>query len=149
MNQQFTVKELKKFYRKSDERNFEVLDLNVLENIENHIYDETFQFDEFNFINKYINLMKVDIHKLLVLRKLNYNIKKLYKVKQADRTSIINQVKILSQETSRDIFITRLDIQSFYHSIDKTLILEKILKNDYLLSYHSKFLLEKLFFEHN
>jgi len=113
------------------------------------IYDETFQFNDFKIIDKYFNLLDIDIHELLVLRKLNQNIKKLYKIKQSDRNQIIKQVKVLLSETSKNIYVTRLDIRGFYSNIDKNKILKKLLENDYLLSYHSKYLLRKLFLEHD
>lgn len=149
MNQEFSVKNLMNFARKKDEYLIGEVDELKLENIEETIFNESFQFSDFKIINKYVNLLDIDIHELLVLRKLNYNIKKLYKIKQSDRNSIVKQVNTLLQETSRDIFVTRLDIKNFYGSINIESILTKLLKNDYLLSYHSKFILKHLFMEHN
>lgn len=148
MNQQFIVKNLNKFSRKSDDYLIGSIDELTLLDIETSIYDESFEFSNFKIIDKYLNLLDIDIHELLILRKLNHNIKKLYKIKQSDRTSIIKQVKTLLTETSRNIYVTRLDIKNFYSSINKNNLLKKLLENDYLLSYHSKFLLNQLFNEH-
>jgi len=137
-----------KFSRKNDEYLVGKIEDATLLNIEKSIYNESFQFSDFKIIDKYLNLLEMDIHELLVLRKLNNNIKRLYKIKQADRNSIIKQVQVLLTETSKEIYITRLDIRNFYSSIDRNKILKKLLENDYLLSYHSKYLLQKLFFDH-
>lgn len=145
MNQQFTKDNMLGFYRKADEYKIGEVNLDLLESISENIYSEDFIFENFTLINNYINLQKIDIHKLLVLRKLNFHIKKLYKVKQSDRKSIIKQVKVLLSEKSRKIYVTRLDIKDFYPSINRDKVLRKIVNNDYLLSYHSKILLNKLF----
>lgn len=149
MNHEFSRNNLKKFYRKKDEYLIAPLDDFLLTDLESNILNEEFQFKEFKIINKYLNLLDIDIYDLLVLRKLNSNIKNVYNVKQSDRNSIIHQVSTLLTENSRDMYITRLDIKDFYQSIDINTILTKLLKNDILLSYHSKYLLRQLFQNHN
>lgn len=148
MNHEFNQKNLKRFFRKKDEYLIGNIEDSKIIELENAILNEEFQFKEFKIINKYLNLLDIDIYDLLVLRKLNNNIKKIYDLKQADRNSIINQVSTLLCENSRDIYVTRLDIKNFYQSIDIDVILNKLLKNDILLSYHSKYLLKQLFINH-
>ena len=79
----------------------------------------------------------------LVLRKLNDNIKRIYKEEQANRRLIISQLKILLEESCPK-WIIRSDVKSFYESIDHNRILSK-LHDDCLLSYHSLRLLYKVF----
>ena len=78
MNQQFIVKNLNKFSRKSDDYLIGSINELTLFNIENSIYDESFTFSNFKIIDKYLNLLDIDIHELLILRKLNHNIKNRY-----------------------------------------------------------------------
>lgn len=148
MNQEFNQKNLNRFFRKKDEYLISEVEDSKLFETEQSILSENFQFKEFKIINKYLNLLDIDIYDLLVLRKLNNNIKKIYNIKQADRNSIINQVSTLLSEDSRDMYVTRLDIKDFYQNIDTDIILNKLLKNDILLSYHSKYLLKQLFLNH-
>ncbi len=61
-----------------------------------------------------------------ILRKINHNIKRIYKVKQSNRNTIISQIYNLLKENSK-CYIYRLDIHSFYESIDRTKILQKII----------------------
>jgi len=111
----------------------------------NKVSAETINYNTFDFISK----RKFDFYKCndfdtdIVLRKLDNNIKRLYKIKQTDRTEIVKQVKtVLSDATP--INIVRLDIKSFYENISKNKVLKKI-NNDYLLSSESKFILDKIF----
>lgn len=70
------------------------------------------------------------------LRKLNDNLKKLYKFKQANRNLIINQIiSLLNEEIPMSI--VKLDIRKFYESIQKEELIKK-LTDDPLLSYKSK-----------
>lgn len=62
----------------------------------------------------------------LVLRKLYHNIKRIYKVNQANRNSIIKQILILLKEDI-PLWVIRLDIRHFYESIDRKLLLARII----------------------
>ncbi|MBV2129140.1 antiviral reverse transcriptase Drt3a [Arsukibacterium indicum] len=75
----------------------------------------------------------------LIIRKVNDNIKRLFRIKTADRNSIVKQVISLLHD-SQPIFITRLDIKSFYDSIDANSLIEEITR-DNLLSYESRMIL--------
>ncbi|TRX45358.1 RNA-directed DNA polymerase [Fulvivirga sp. M361] len=79
----------------------------------------------------------------LIIRKLNENIKRLYKDKQANRRVIIKQVRTLLAENG-PMWILRTDIEKFYESINRERLLLK-LRNDSMLSFHSQNLLDKLF----
>lgn len=79
----------------------------------------------------------------LVLRKLHKNIKRIYAVQQADRNTIVKQMKLLLVENV-EMRIVRLDVRHFYESIDRQRILAK-LTDDARLSYHSLMLLHSLF----
>lgn len=79
----------------------------------------------------------------LILRKIYQNTKKIYNLKQADRNKIIQQLQILLVAKT-DFWIIRLDIKSFYESLNREDILGK-LYNQYRLSPLTVFLLRKLF----
>lgn len=79
----------------------------------------------------------------LVLRKLHKNIKRIYAVQQADRNTIVKQMKLLLEENVT-MRIVRLDVRHFYESIDRERILTKLV-DDARLSYHSLLLLQSLF----
>ena len=79
----------------------------------------------------------------LVLRKLHKNIKRIYAVQQADRNTIVKQMKLLLAENV-EMRIVRLDVRHFYESIDRQRILTKLV-DDTRLSYHSLMLLQSLF----
>ncbi len=78
-----------------------------------------------------------------VLRKINDSIKRFYKVKQADRNLIVNQIIVLLQEAI-PMSIIKLDIKQFYESIDREWIINK-LKEDALLSSGTMEILENFF----
>ena len=61
----------------------------------------------------------------LILRKLNDNIKRIYKEEQANRRLIISQLKVLLEESCPK-WIIRSDIKSFYESINHNRILSKL-----------------------
>lgn len=84
-----------------------------------------------------------DLVNKLVLRKLNDNLKRLYKDEQSNRRVIINQITTLFEDTC-PFWILRTDISQFYESIDRDRLVEK-LQGDAMLSYFSIWLLRKLF----
>ena len=76
------------------------------------------------------------------IKQLQYNIRKTFKVKQADRYSILKQIKLLLSDNFPK-YIIRTDIKSFYESIPQVGLLEKIEQNT-LLNYSQRNLLQKL-----
>ncbi len=83
------------------------------------------------------------IYDEFVLRKINHNIKRIYKVKQADRNIIVNQIYNILKENP-NYYIYRLDINSFYESIDRNKIVNKVLSSS-IISVETKKLLQKIF----
>lgn len=77
------------------------------------------------------------------LRKINDTIKRFYKVKQADRNLIVNQIIVLLQEAI-PMSIVKLDLKQFYESIDRNWVINK-LKDDALLSVNAIKILENFF----
>ncbi|MGZ2382844.1 antiviral reverse transcriptase Drt3a [Rhizobium brockwellii] len=65
----------------------------------------------------------------LVLRKFSRNIKRLTRVKQSDRNTIIKSLKSLFEE-GHNFRVYKLDIRNFYESIDRVYI-ENLLKKDH------------------
>jgi len=143
MKQNFNSQELIRYLKKGELIRNELEKEEVqfdIEIIEEKILNESFDFD-IKFNGEYYFLE--DIAQKLLLRKLNDNIKRIYKDEQANRKFIIQQVKTLLGETA-PFWIIKTDIKSFYESIDRDRIYRK-LKNDAMLSYYSVFLLKKIF----
>ncbi len=109
---------------------------------------------EFKFVNEhelFVNAhsSETDEEKLLhlfqnlVMRKLYNNIKRVYKIKQANRNKIIRQIRMLLKSPS-DFWVIRLDIQSFYESLNRDKIITELSKG-YRLSPISIYYLKALF----
>lgn len=142
MKQVFHSQELIKYLKKGElyRSNLNREDVvKLIDKNEKEIINGTFQFDiksneEYFFIE--------DITQKLILRKLNDNVKRIYKDEQANRKFIIQQVKTLLSETA-PFWVIKTDVKSFYESIDKDRIFRK-LKNDAMLSYFSISLIKKV-----
>ena len=142
MNQVFASKELIKLCRKDEWEDYGLTRNSLIEKIDSNfdaIIAETFSFD-IQQTGSYCQL--TDLAQKLIIRKLNDNIKRLYKDEQSNRRVIIKQVKALLEEEI-PMWILKTDVEKFYESIDRNRLLAK-LKNDSMLSYHSIFLLETL-----
>lgn len=143
MNQSFTRQELYRLCKQS-----EYVDYGLSSNELNDLLSETFEniiSNTFEFDIKKVNeyYLTNDLPNKLVLRKLNDNLKRLYKDEQANRRIIISQIKTLLEE-SCPFWILKTDISSFYESINRTRVIEKF-QNDSMLSFQSMYLLNKLF----
>lgn len=79
----------------------------------------------------------------LILRKLNDNLRRLYKDIQSNRRMIVTQVSTLLAETC-PFWVLKTDISKFYESINRDRIVEK-LQSDSMLSFFSIQLIKKLF----
>lgn len=79
----------------------------------------------------------------LVLRKLYYNIKRIYSIEQANRNQIVKQMISLLKEDAFK-WVIRLDIQHFYESIDRDRLIERF-QDDGRLNYQSISLLKEIF----
>ncbi|MCB0538080.1 MAG: RNA-directed DNA polymerase [Bacteroidetes bacterium] len=76
------------------------------------------------------------------IKKLQYNVRKSFKVKQANRFAIVNQINSLLTDNFPKI-VLRTDVKSFYESIPHDKLLAKINDNP-LLSFLSKKLIWKI-----
>lgn len=127
------------------------------EEIRNNIffsYSEIINSEEipFNFnINydkqKEVYTIKRDGVHFFVMKQLQYNIHKTFKVKQADRNSIISQVFNLLNDGFPKV-VVRTDISKFYESIPQENLFE-LINNNTLLSSQSRKLLKRIFYEFN
>jgi hypothetical protein len=139
MNQSFEIKEFKRFCKQNE--HIDSVLKTELEVACQNISNETFDFN-LKQVGDYF--VANDLPHQLILRKLNDNIKRIYKDKQANRKTIISQIITLMEETCPN-WIIKTDIKSFYESIDRERLLAKF-KDDSILSYYSLYLLDKLFF---
>lgn len=80
-------------------------------------------------------------------KQLQYNIHKTFKVKQANRNSILRCIKSLL-ETKRPISVIRTDITSFYESINQEFLLNRIEDNT-LLSHKSRAFIKAILSQYN
>lgn len=143
MKQNFDSQELLKHLKKGELSHYKCEKEDIeskLSALEEQILEESFEFD-IKFTEDYYFLE--DLPQKLILRKLNDNIKRIYKDEQSNRKFIIQQVKTLLNETA-PFWVIKSDIKSFYDSIDRERIFRK-LKKDAILSYYSIFLLRKIF----
>lgn len=143
LKQNFNYQELSKYLKRGElvHNGLETEDIeSEILAIEEQILVESFSFD-IKSNNDYYWVESLS--EKLLLRKLNDNIKRIYKNEQANRKFIIQQVKTLLKEDA-PFWIIKTDIKSFYESIDREKIFRK-LKNDAMLSYYSFFLLRKIF----
>lgn len=143
MNQSFTRQELAKLCKQSEYIEYGITS-RQLENLLNDTFEKIVE-DKFEFELTQVKdyFLTKDLPNKLVLRKLNDNIKKLYKDEQSNRRIIISQIKTLLEE-SCPFWILKTDISSFYESINRLRITEKF-KNNSMLSYQSLYLLNRLF----
>lgn len=143
MNQSFSPQQLFKFCKRNELNDSGLTKDALLAQLEttfNSISDGTFEFT-FQSVGDYCltNLLA----EKLILRKLNDNLKRLYKDEQSNRRIIISQIKTLLEETC-PMYILKTDVESFYESIDRNRLVEK-LKDDSMLSFHSLKILNKVF----
>jgi hypothetical protein len=143
MNQSFNRQQLIRLCKQAEFVDYGLTLTQLSDNL-----DETFETinnDKFAFeitkFNEYY--LTNDLPNKLVLRKLNDNLKRLYKDEQANRRIIISQVKTLLEETC-PFWVLKTDIKSFYESIDRDRVIAKF-KDDLMLSFQSMYLLRKVF----
>ncbi|MCU8093184.1 RNA-directed DNA polymerase [Shewanella sp. SM20] len=77
----------------------------------------------------------------IVLSKLNFNIRSIYRVKQSDRHTIVKQIISLLKESTPK-YIYKLDISDFYETINPSLYCDKIF-NDSIISAESSYILNE------
>lgn len=108
--------------------------LNISEKLSKGKFDFDIDTNEAN--GKKIYIANKDAVSYFALKQVQYNLRKLYKIKQANRQSILCQLKgILESHFPKNII--RTDIKDFYESIDREALITKI-KNDSLLTVSTK-----------
>lgn len=152
LNQSFSVTNLIKLLKKTDPKRYKIgrnadeYKNYITEKVNSSI--ETYSFGSIS--NSRINNKNVYIFKdfmdVLVARKINDNIKRVYSVKQNDRHDIIKKVNTVLSEPV-NYYIYRLDIKSFYESIDKNVVFQRV-NNNPIISHNTKKFVNSLF-RHN
>lgn len=153
-SQTFTVDNLYRLSRQSERREFapdteskEALMEYLGQVCEYIINNDRFEFKfrqvEDVYVNGYEKGSLEALVQELVIRKIYENIRRIYKIKQANRNCIIKQLIVLLTDTYPS-FIIRLDIRKFYESIDKEQLMSR-LEDDVLLNHHSISLLREIF----
>lgn len=143
MNQSFNRQHLLRLCKQAEHVDYGMTIKQLSDNLDtvcNKIADDNFEF-EINQVNEYF--LTHDLSNKLILRKLNDNIKRIYKEQQANRRIIISQVKTLLSETC-PYWIIKTDIKGFYESINRERIISKFY-DDSMLSYQSMYLLKQVF----
>lgn len=87
------------------------------------------------------------LENILTLKQLQYNFRKLYKVKQANRYSILSQLKNILDDGFPKI-ILKTDIKEFYESIPQDRLLKKI-ADDNLLTHLSRKFIKQILIQYN
>jgi hypothetical protein len=105
--------------------------------------NDSYQFDDFNSkeIKSKIIYDFSNGTDELVVKKLNDNIRRLFKINPSDRHSIVKQTVSLMRD-AQPIGIIRLDIKNFYESLDRKAVI-KFVNDEWLLSYESRVLLRE------
>lgn len=83
---------------------------------------------------------------IFALKQIQYNIRRLYKVKQHNRHQIICQLRELLAD-SMPKYVVRTDISSFYESIPRQPLIKK-LRDDPLLTLQSKKIIRRILYEY-
>lgn len=143
MNQSFQRQQLIRLCKKAEYIDYGMTIKELTDSLDT-LYEEIAN-DSFDFSLKQFNeyFLTEDLPNKLILRKLNDNIKRIYKDEQANRRIIISQVKTLLSETC-PFWVIKTDIKRFYESIDRERMISKF-QDDSMLSYQSRFLLKKVF----
>lgn len=143
MNQSFQRQELLRLCKKAEYIDYGMTIKQLTDALDTsyeEIANDTFEFSLKQVSEYYLTN---DLPNKLILRKLNDNIKRIYKDEQANRRIIISQVKILLSETC-PFWVIKTDIKSFYEGIRRERVISKF-HNDSMLSYQSKYLIKKVF----
>jgi hypothetical protein len=116
-----------------------------LTSIQTEILDGTFRFRPFDVVrlpkNKQM-FMTCSLENIMVMRKINDNVRRAYRIKQANRLDTIRQVQQALRETTPK-HVIRLDIKSFYESVPRRSLINR-LRADRLVSTRTLDLLARL-----
>ena len=125
---------------------------NYLYNLEKEINSSNFKISLSSFMlygKEYFTINVSSKNKLasfFVIKQLQYNIRHLFKVKQANRHSILSNIKIFLN-SKIPVYVIRTDITNFYESIPHNKLMP-LLNNNTLLSNKSKSLIKGIFKEY-
>ncbi len=113
------------------------------------VYEKLFQFNltTNSWDGKTVYTIDNTASVYYAMKQLQYNLRKTFKVSQANRYAIVKQLKILLMDNFPK-FIVRTDIKEFYESIPQKRLIEKINENT-LLNIKSKKLISSLLREYN
>ena len=144
-----TVKDESAIAKLNEEKNFlkksktELVE-KKLQEISDKLLDPKFKFSikEIETDGKPVYTIENTAENYFAMKQLQYNVRKSFKVKQANRFAIVDQVKALAIDNFPKI-ILRTDVKSFYESIPHDKLLSKINDNT-LLSFFSKKLIWKI-----
>ncbi|MCU1723384.1 antiviral reverse transcriptase Drt3a [Pseudomonas sp. 5P_5.1_Bac1] len=150
LNQNFSPENLKKFLhskrdvRKLKKQNNGQDEHSILTNTSYEIDSSNFTFKSLSSsILKNKKIVRIrQLKETIILRKLNDNLKRIYGVKQSNRREITKQVFVLLKEPN-PLYIVRLDIKSFFESMDLNRVLLPITQET-LLSPTSKKIINAL-----
>lgn len=144
----FSADELYKCSLQSERRNlhltkesFTEKSKDLIKKITDGLYNFSFKEKNSFYVNSQIDKFEFFFQNL-VLRNIYKNIKTLYKLTQSNRDEIISQIQILLKENN--YWVLKLDVKSFYESIDFHKVIDKIKKASRLNS-QTIYLMEKIF----
>jgi len=109
-----------------------------LEKISNNLINNDFKFSikKIEKEEKPVYTIEENAESYFAMKQLQYNVRKSFNVKQANRFAIVNQIRCLLTDNFPKV-VLRTDIKSFYESIDHDRLLLKINDNS-ILSFLSK-----------
>ncbi len=120
-----------------------------LGDLEGHLASESFGFEnvrvsQLKRSGKTRQIISTkSLNEVLVLRRMNENIRRAYGVKNASRSALVRTLRQALQEGTRKS-ILRVDIKSCFESISKAMMMRKLI-SDGLVSFQTLSLLGKLF----
>jgi len=149
LRQLYTPEQLAKVVRRRDVWRWRLWESNSengdkLHEIANVISEDSFSLSELQtrIANGYVICEPSRAADCLGLRLVDHYLRRIYKVQQSDRSRIVRQLKVVLEDSS-DLELRKLDIRSFYESIDFNAITEKI-RSDMILGYKGIKILESL-----
>jgi len=150
LDQGFTTKNLLKIISKADPKRYKIGRCReeyyeAVNKISSVISADGCSFDNhtISIINKKQVIVYKDFQEVVALRKANDNIKRIFGIKQSDRHEIVSRVICMLGEPV-PFYIYKLDIKSFYESVDRVAAIEKIY-NSTVVSYQTKKIIKDFF----
>jgi len=123
--------------------------LELLEKVSKNITENNFKVSitqNLSIDSKPIYIAEDIPENFFCLKQIQYNFRKLYKVKQSSRYSIVSQTKSLLDDDMPK-YVIRTDISNFYETLDHSILLKK-LNEENLLSFYSKRIVSQILSEY-